>query len=441
MTGVDMMDGLKELMAENQVVCQDQEHHYLGNSGMVTVYPQTEDEISNVLKYANDHGKKIVVASGETKRGYGGHIQYSDILLSLSKYKGVIEHTVGDMTITVKAGTPFQELQSYLATHNQMIALDARWMENATIGGIIAANDSGPKRLGYGSARDSVIGMRLVYPDGKIIRSGGKVVKNVAGYDMNKLFIGSMGTLAILSEITLKLRPIAKKENVILLTFEDSEFEEIRYFATSLLDSKLEPISLELLNRSISDRLTQQKKHTLAISFEDVASSVDYQVESIQKMKPKHCGMAILQDNEATSFWQGLSRSGPNGILKENQNDTFAALKIGVKNLDVLLAMKKIEALHEIQQISLEAHGGLGHGICSVYLKGSVEEVEEAILQLRAFIVELGGYVVATHLPFTLRQRIDVYGDKPAHFFLFEGIKAKVDPNNVLNYKRFVGGL
>ncbi|MDA6161842.1 FAD-binding oxidoreductase, partial [Escherichia coli] len=108
------------------------------------------------------------------------------------------------MTVTVRSGTRFKDLQDYLAKHNQKISLDPFWPENATIGGIIAANESGPKRLGYGSARDAVIGLRTVYPDGKVIRSGGRVVKNVAGYDMNKLFIGSMGTLGVISEITLK---------------------------------------------------------------------------------------------------------------------------------------------------------------------------------------------------------------------------------------------
>lgn len=441
MAVAELVGELKGILGENQIVFHDEQRHYLGNSGMVLVYPQTEDDISKLLKYANESGKKIVVAGGETKRGYGGLIQSSDLLLSLSNYKGIVEHTVGDMTITVKAGTPFKELQSYLATYDQMIALDARWTEHATIGGIISANDCGPKRLGYGSARDSIIGMRLVYPNGKVIRTGGKVVKNVAGYDMNKLFIGSMGTLAVLSEITLKLRPLAKKESLILVTFNDSDFNNMHLFITKILDSTLEPVSLELLDVNLANLLTQQKKYTLAISFEDVASSVKFQVESVQNLMPKHCNMTVLEKDEAYSFWEALSTSGPNGATIIEKSDIKASLKIGVKNLDVINVMKKIQMLQETDSMTIEAHGGLGHGICYVYMMGEAEQIEKAILQLREFVTELSGYVVATHLPFTLRQKIDVYGDKPGHFFLLEGIKAKVDPNNVLNYKRFVGGI
>ena len=154
----------------------------------------------------------------------------ADICLSLADYTGIIEHVPGDMTITVKAGTPFKEVQRYLAGFNRMVAMDPYAGDQSTIGGIVAANDSGPKRLGYGSARDSVIGMRLVYPDGKVIRAGGKVVKNVAGYDMNKLFIGSMGTLAVMTEISLKLRPIAKYASTAIIQIPDPAFEAMKQF-------------------------------------------------------------------------------------------------------------------------------------------------------------------------------------------------------------------
>lgn len=440
MTVAEIITNLKGIVGEERVVSQEGKH-LLGNNGDVKVFPQTEEEICRIVKFANDSGKKIVVAGGETKRGFGGLIESSDLILSLSEYKGIVEHTVGDMTITVKAGTPYKELQNYLATHNQMIALDAKWMEKATIGGIIATNDCGPKRLGYGSARDSVIGMRLVYPDGRIIRAGGKVVKNVAGYDMNKLFIGSMGTLAVLSEVTLKLRPLAKSEKLTLVSSHEQNLSDIRLLATQILDSTLEPISLELLNVQMSERLTGEKKYTLAIGFEDVESSVNFQVDMLHKMKPDTCQIRVYQQKEAQSFWENISTSGPNGINPINQTALQATLKIGIKNLDVLPVIKKMEELQSAYHINIDAHGGLGHGIGFAYMKGENENVVKAIVDLREFVKGLGGYVVITHLPYVQRQKIQVYGDKPSHFFLLEGIKSKVDPNNVLNYKRFVGGI
>ncbi len=435
----ELLTELKAVLPETDM--KEEESHPLGNGGRVIVYPTTEEEITAILTYANGNGKRISVAGGGTKRGFGGVTEQADILLSLSNYKGIVEHTVGDMTLTVKAGTPFRELQEYLAVHNQKIALDPSWPENATIGGIIAANESGPKRLGYGSARDVVIGLRMVYPDGTIIRAGGKVVKNVAGYDMNKLFIGSMGTLGVISEVTVKLRPLPKYESLVLLSFPQGQTEEIRSFAVTLLDSAMEPDALELLSPSLVERLIGQKSVTLAISFEDVESSVHYQEEFLKGIQPANTTMTILPKHEAQVFWKEFYKISPNGAASTVSEETEAALKIGVVNLDVLHVIKESQLLQDTNNIVVEAHGGLGHGLCQVHLKGASEDILSAIDQLRASVTRLGGYVIVKHLPLALRQKINVWGENPSSFFLLKRIKEKVDPKHVLNHKRFVGGI
>jgi glycolate oxidase FAD binding subunit len=432
---------LKSVLPEIQMKEGENDSHPLGNGGQVTLYPKSEEEIANILKYANHNGKKISVVGGGTKRGFGGLIESADILLSLANYKGIVEHIVGDMTLTVKAGTPFKELQEYLAQHNQKISLDTNWPEYATIGGIIAANESGPKRLGYGSARDVVIGLRMVYPDGTVIRSGGKVVKNVAGYDMNKLFIGSMGTLGVVSEVTLKLRPLPKYESLVLLSFPEGKLEKIRSFVINLLDSMMEPICLELLSPSLSERLTGHNFYTLAISFEDIESSVHYQEDFVKSIQPAKSKMTILHSKEAQAFWDQFYTIGPNGAVRAVGKETEAALKIGVINLDVLNVIKECQLLQDSHHLVVEAHGGLGHGLCQVNLKGASEDIVSAIDQLRDVVSQLGGYVIVKHLPFSLRQKVNVWGEKPPYFFLLEGIKSKVDPNRVLNHRRFVGGI
>ncbi|TWI55251.1 FAD-binding oxidoreductase [Halalkalibacter nanhaiisediminis] len=437
----NLLADLKAILPVDQVEEKGSQSDLLGNSGEIVVYPKTEQEIESVLKYANDNGKKVTIAGMGTKRGFGGLDPQTDILLSLEMYKGVNEHTVGDMTLTVKTGTTFKELQEYLAQHQQMIALDPAWPEHATIGGIIAANDSGPKRLGYGSARDLVIGLRVVYPDGNVIRSGGKVVKNVAGYDMNKLFIGSMGTLGVISEVTLKLRPIPKYQSLVLLSFPDGDLKKVRAFAIQLLDSMMEPIALELLNPSISKALTGNENYTLAISFEDVQSSVLYQEEFVKQNQPANTNLQILAEKEAQSIWDDFYKLAPNGLNTQQGEITEAALKIGVKNLDVLQVIKASQLLEEANNLTVFAHGGLGHGLCQVILKGASEDVMSAIESLKQSVKELGGYVVVKHLPLSLRQTTNVWGEKPAHFFLLDGIKTKVDPKRTLNHKRFVGGI
>ncbi|MCM3766907.1 FAD-binding oxidoreductase [Neobacillus niacini] len=441
MITAELLEDLKAILPEERIAVDNEQGHPLGNSGKVTVYPNSEEEIANILRYANDNGKKISVVGGGTKRGFGGIIEYADIGLSLANYKGFVEHVVGDMTLTVKAGTPVKELQEYLAPFNQKIAMDVNWPEYATIGGVIAANDSGPKRLGYGSARDAVIGLRTVYPDGTVIRSGGKVVKNVAGYDMNKLFIGSMGTLGVVSEVTLKLRPRTKYESLVLLSFPEGDLQGIRSFAVKLLDSMMEPVALELLNPSLAEKLTGQHRYTLAISFEDIESSVHYQEEFIKKIQPAQTELKILSIKDALVFWDQFYQMAPNGAADTAGPQTEAALKIGVVNLDVINVIRECQLLQDTHHVSALAHGGLGHGLCQVILEGSSDDILSAINLLRSSAEQLGGYAVVKHLPFSLRQKVNVWGEKPAHYFLLEGIKKKIDPNRILNPGRFVGGI
>lgn len=435
----ELYTDLKALISAERVIEGDK-NHPLGNSGHVKVYPQTEEEIAAILKYANDHGKKVCIEGNGTKRGFGGLMESADILLSLTNYKGIVEHVVGDMTLTVKAGTNFKELQEYLTQYNQKIALDPYCPESATIGGIIASNDSGPKRLGYGSSRDIVIGLRIVYPDGKVIRSGGRVVKNVAGYDLNKLFIGSMGTLGVISEVTVKLRPLPKYEGLILLSFPQGTMEDIRAFATKLLDSTMEPLTLELLNPTLSERLIGQSNYTLAIGLEDVETSVRYQENFIQSIQPANSNLKIMAGQDAHSFWYQFYSLSPISST-DNSTSVQASLKIGVINMDVTNVLKESQLLRDSHNLEVEAHGGLGHGLCQVILKGAKENILSAIQHMRESVTKLGGYTVVKQLPFALRLEVDTWGKKPSHFFLLKGIKSKVDPNSVLNPKRFVGGI
>ncbi len=162
MITAELLTEIKAVFPETQISEGGDGKQPFGNGGVLTVFPNTEEEIASLLKYANETNKTVNVIGGGTKRGYGGTTESADLLLSLSNYKGIVEHVPGDMTLTVKPGTTFKEIQDYLLDFNQKIALDPFLPAYATIGGIISANDSGPKRLGYGSARDAVIGLRIV---------------------------------------------------------------------------------------------------------------------------------------------------------------------------------------------------------------------------------------------------------------------------------------
>ncbi|MCI1692719.1 FAD-binding oxidoreductase [Aneurinibacillus aneurinilyticus] len=415
--------------------------HPLGNTAPCIFFPEGEQEIVEILKYARQNRMRLIPMGGGTKRGFGGVEEMADAILSLSRCSGIIEHSPGDMIVTVRPGTTVQELQNCLAEYGQMLPLDPAWPAYATVGGIVAAGDSGPKRLRYGSARDHVIAMRVVYPDGTIIRTGAKVVKNVAGYDMNKLFIGSMGTLGIISELSFKLRPLPKAERLLLLSFSEGEMDAIRGFIRSLQDSRLEPVSLELISPTLAGRLGEKPEYMLAIAFEDVESAVRYQEAWVRSCAPEASLGRTLIGREAQMWWDAFACIPPYG-LEENGVETRIAMKIGSKNTDVPDIIAVCHHLGQDRGVTVEAHGGAGHGISYIFFTGGTEEeLASCADATRRLAQDRGGYAIVRHAPLSLRRRIGAWGEVPAHFPLLEGIKHTIDPDRILNPGRFIGGI
>jgi glycolate oxidase FAD binding subunit len=196
-----------ELNVVEQLVAIAGNEYVRSNEDTIFVSPADTQQVSEVLRFANKNRLTVTPIGGGTKQSWGNPIQ-TNIRLDLTRLNRVIEHPWQDLTCTVQAGCTWQELQQTLAKHGQFVALDPLWPERATVGGILASNDSGALRHRYGSLRDLVIGMTLVLADGTIARSGGKVVKNVAGYDLCKLVTGSLGTLAVITEATFRLHPL-----------------------------------------------------------------------------------------------------------------------------------------------------------------------------------------------------------------------------------------
>lgn len=433
---------LTDVIPKEQIrLSQETEGAVFGNCGKYTVVPRTEDEIASLLAYAQTNGLTVSVVGGGTKRGFGGVVEQADLSLSLAEMKGVVEHTPGDLTLTVKSGTTIQAINDYLSRDGQMIALDPRWPSHATIGGVIAANDSGPKRLRYGSARDVVIGLRVVYPDGRVIRTGGKVVKNVAGYDMNKLFVGSMGTLAVISEVTMKLRPLSPFESLVLLAFPDGVAKDIQSFVKRVLASHLEAYALELLSPDLSAALGGAYAYTLAVSFEDQEQAVRDQERWVANERPPSATLAILSGDEARKWWRDFADVAPGTHIKF-ERDVTVGLKIGSPSTEVVELVKKAHALGQEIGVTIKAHGGAGHGITRVYAtSASTEALLHYVQSMRTFSEGKRGYAVVDHMPLELRKQFDVWGKKTVPTFLLKGIKQAVDPHGILNPTRFVGGL
>lgn len=413
-----------------------------GNSGQYIVYPTKEEELSELLAFVNKHQLTVNIEGRGSKRGFGGLIDAADLLVSMQYFTGIVEHNSGDMTLTVKAGTNFAEIQRYLSAYNQQLALDPFIPQQSTIGGVIASNDSGPKRLSYGSARDAVIGLRVVYPDGKVIRTGGKVVKNVAGYDMNKLFIASMGTLGVITEVTVKLRPVAKDAATCIIALPDANQQQIHDFVKKVLNSHIEPICCELLDPIVVNRLTGEDTLALLVSFEDVEKSVNAQIDSLQSLLEGGMGLTVKRHIEHQQLWERLYRlTEEKNDHGEQKNRIFAVAKIGTKNLHVIDLLFKVWEIREQEKIILYCHGGVGHGLMQLYMEGEEQEIIKTLTQMRELAQQYSGYCIVKHLPLAQRLLFDVWGEVKGTQFLIEGIKMKIDPQTILNRKRYIGGI
>ncbi|UCE08528.1 MAG: FAD-binding oxidoreductase, partial [bacterium] len=178
-----------------------------GETPTIVIFPTAIAHISKIMTFANRERIKILISGNNSQHYFGSAIETPDWCISLNRLNKIIEHEVVDLIITVEAGVTFSQLQKFLTVYRQFLPLDPINTNQRTLGGIVATNSAGPLRLQYGSCRDLILGLKVVLPDGTIIRTGGKTVKNVAGYDLSKLFIGSMGTLGVITEITFKLSP------------------------------------------------------------------------------------------------------------------------------------------------------------------------------------------------------------------------------------------
>ena len=430
----DILADLRSFMTEGSAEVVQEQFHHPEKGGKFIVYPKTEDEIAKVLSYANKHRKTVSVIGGGTKRGFG-KIEVNDILLSMVDFKGITAHSVENSQITVKAGTPFEAIQQYLEDFDQMIALDPFWPEQATIGGIIAANDSGPKQLGYGKVRDSLLDFRLVYPDGEILQLSDTDPKSGPGTELNKIFIGSMGALGVFTEVTLKLQPLRPNEHLVLYMFYKERIEEIEDLARKISESELQPVAVELLSPALTARMIGHSCYMLAIALEGEENAIQVQERTVRKMKPEQAGLVIFEKERASQFWQAFYQIGPN--KKHSEHESFqnaATLKIGMKNVEIPQILQEAERLRKLFDVHMEAHGSLGTGICYMHLQGdSIVELGKMIFLLREKINRLNGYAIINYLTPSLLDTIDVWGELPSFSDLVRRVKDKVDPNRILN--------
>jgi glycolate dehydrogenase FAD-binding subunit len=381
------------------------------------IEPGTSIELGKVLKVATEAGLQVVPRGGATKIDWGNPPRAADFILSTRRLNRVTEHAWADMTATVEAGCTMGQFQQTLAEHGQRLALDPLWPEGATIGGILATNDSGPLRVRYGSLRDLVIGITLALPDGTLAKSGGKVVKNVAGYDLPKLATGALGTLGIVTQAIFRLHPIARESRT--LSFSPPDTRAMNALLLAVLDSKLVPTGLQI--RAASSLPLQ-----VDIRFEGTTAGCDAQCEQIVQIA------AGCSRSENENAW---------GAAERLWDGASCMVKFSTLPAEVGAFLESVKKLTDPLNLSWSVVAQ-AVGVGFLRLETSDIAVLIAVLgELRHSLESRGGWLVLLRCPLKLKRDVDVWGSAGDALPLMKNIKAQFDPTGTLNPGRFIGGI
>ncbi len=394
----------------------------------ITVAPRSIDEACEVMRLVSAEGWSVIPAGAGSWLDVGNSMRDVDLILSATKLNRIIEHEPADLIATAEAGVTLHELNSELAKRGQWLPLDPPDDLHATIGGVVATGMSGAQRAGYGSPRTFVIGMRVVLADGRVAKAGGRVVKNVAGYDLCKLFTGSYGTLALIAQLTFKLRPLPEMTRTVLAW---GSVEQLLSGAKAVIDARLFPVAVELLSPAfaLEAQFSNGGEAVLLIRFAGSEKGViDQTSRATDLLKSQSRSVAPLKEHDA-EIWRGVAAiplrfaSGCVWRAACKPTDLVRLLKVvGQGNVKASDASRMWQAslmdgrLRVIENSATDCDG----------LVRSLE-------QLRAEVQMLGGSLVIESAPTEIKSRIDAWGNLGARGELMLRIKQQLDPNGTFS--------
>ena len=385
-----------------------------------TVQPGSDIELARALADAATRGLKVCPRGGGTKSDWGAPPRRVDLVLSTSALDRVLEHAAGDMTATVQAGCTISALRRNIAQHGQRLALDPLFPDRATVGGILATNDSGALRHAFGSLRDLVLGVTVALPDGTLARSGGKVVKNVAGYDLPKLMTGALGTLGVITEATFRLHPLPAASAVFTATATTAE-DALRLTAAVRGSS--------IAASAVQVSAARDAPWTVEVLVEASEAGVASAADALSPLARDHDLPPIASSSTGLSPRQRL----------------WDTLSPGTVICKVTFLPSRLSGL--CQSIEHAATGGWtmiaqSYGSALLRLDGSNPDAAAVTLQsLRRHVRVIEGSVTLLTADPELKRRVDPWDAPGDALPLMRRVKQQFDPTGVLNPGRFVGGL
>ncbi|HTO12539.1 MAG TPA: FAD-binding oxidoreductase [Candidatus Binatia bacterium] len=404
-----------------------------GRTPDAVVFPGSADEVGAVVRQAAAAGIPVLPWGGGTAAAVGPPPARGGLVLALKRLDRLVEHEPGDLTVTVEAGLTLDALQSALRARGQWLSLDPPDAARATVGGLIAANASGPRRHLYGTVRDLLIGVSVVTADGTVVRGGGKVVKNVAGYDVPKLFVGSYGTLGIVVSATFKLRPVPEDERLVAVTFD--RLKDCGAAARAVLAGDLIPSALEILDAAAGAPLGLGGV-TLVVGFDGLREQVEAQASALAAMAGSLGGRPAT--TLPASAWARLAAPARDAF-----GSPAAVMSLSVLPTTVSDMMEQgMEAARRRGLASAwAAHAGVGAVTGALAAEREATTVGAVLAEWRALARAAGGHATLLWAPLAVKSDVPVWDDAGPAGRIMQKIKAQLDPNNVLNPGRFVAGI
>jgi len=395
--------------------------------------PATLVEAGEVLRRAEKDRARVLFVGGGTELSLGAPPTGVEVVLGTERLDRIVEHAPLDQIVTVEAGVRLASLQELLARSGQMLALDAPWASRATLGGLVATNAFGPRRTRYGSIRDLIIGVSILRADGTEARGGGKVVKNVAGFDLPKLMVGSLGTLGLIATVTFRLHPRPETERTVL--FSDLDADTVRRVVLALQAAQLEPGAVAALVREGGDDLGVRfdGRFELGVRFEGFEVGVRQQAMKLLELATRQGWSAeSLGAETARSFWarHDDARESPAGFrakLAAQPMDLERVANAAIGSLFTGLEVPRC-ACYPVLGLAFVA----GEVRTAAPVLAAVAAAREALPQ---------GSVVVHAAPPEVRAGLDVWGPAPAALALMAQVKDRLDPGRRLAPGRFVGGI